>query len=383
MPVADSRNATQPNVCAAALTIELFGCANRGLEGRLSAHALMADPVLSSHLRRLPLVTLYLTERCNSRCVTCDYWRHGRADMTFDAVQRLLPNLAQLDTRVVLLSGGEPLLNPEWERIAHALRDTGLKVWLLTSGLSLAKHARRAAKVFDAITVSLDGTDRQTYEAIRGLDALDKVCEGIRAAAANGVAPGVRVTVQRRNFRQLRRFVALAKELGARQISFLAVDVANPHAFGRTDNFESDLALLPDELPVLDELLGTMERECAADFSSGFIAESPAKLRRLLQYFNALHGKDLYPLVRCNAPEFSAVVGAGGAVQPCFFISGPDEAAGLRGGSRTPFDDLSRVLNGERMRALRASIRAGERAECKTCVCSMWRDTNDLASSIP
>ena len=142
----------------------------------------MADPVLSSPLQRLPLVTLYLTERCNSRCVTCDYWRHGRADMTFNAVQRLLPNLARLDTRAVLLSGGEPLLNPDWERIAHALRDRGLKVWLLTSGLSLGKYARRAANVFDAITVSLDGTDRQTYQAIRGLDAFDKVCEGIRAA---------------------------------------------------------------------------------------------------------------------------------------------------------------------------------------------------------
>jgi len=65
-----------------------------------------------------------------------------------------------------------------------------------------------------------------------------------------------------------------------------------------------------------------MERECAADFASGFIAESPAKLRRLLQYFAAIHGKAPYPLVRCNAPEFSAVVGASGAVRPCFFISG-------------------------------------------------------------
>src|ERR1700735_4814843 len=163
-----------------------------GLEGRLSAQALMSDPVSNSHLHRLPLVTLYLTERCNSRCVTCDYWRHGRADMTFDAVQRLLPNLAQLKTRVVLLSGGEPLLNPDWERSARALRDSGIKVWLLSSGLSLAKYAQRAAKVFDAITVSLDGTDRQTYQAIRGLDALDKVCAGIRAAAANGVAASVR-----------------------------------------------------------------------------------------------------------------------------------------------------------------------------------------------
>jgi Fe-coproporphyrin III synthase len=265
----------------------------------------MADPVPNSHLQRLPLVTLYLTERCNSRCVTCDYWRHGRADMNLRAVQRLLPSLAQLETRVVLLSGGEPLLNPEWSAIAQALRAVGLKVWLLSSGLSLAKHARRAAEVFDAITVSLDGTDRPTYQAIRGLDALDKVCEGIRAAAHLGVAPGVRVTVQRANFRQLPAFVSLAKELGARQVSFLAVDVANPHAFGRTDDFSGDLGLLPVDLPVFDEVLRTMERDHAEDFHSGFIAESPQKLRRILQYFAAIHGAGEYPPVRCNAPEFS------------------------------------------------------------------------------
>jgi MoaA/NifB/PqqE/SkfB family radical SAM enzyme len=341
----------------------------------LSAQALVSDPVPNLSLERLPLVTLYLTERCNSRCVTCDYWRHGRADMTFETVQRLLPSLGRLETRIVLLSGGEPLLNPEWERIAQALGDIGLKVWLLSSGLSLAKHARRAAELFDAITVSLDGTDRKTYQAIRGLDALDKVCEGIRAAAHHGVAPGVRVTLQRANFRQLPAFVSLAKRLGARHVSFLAVDVANPHAFGRSEGFSSDLALRPEELPVLDELLGTMERECAADFRSGFIAESPAKLRRILQYFGAIHGKTPYPEVRCNAPEFSAVIGASGSVQPCFFISGPAGAA-----DGTAFEDFSSALNGERMNALRAAIRAGARAECKTCVCSMWRDPQSFGS---
>jgi MoaA/NifB/PqqE/SkfB family radical SAM enzyme len=333
--------------------------------------------VSSARLHKLPLVTLYLTERCNSRCVSCDYWRHGRIDMNLDAVRRLLPSLRRLGTQVALLSGGEPLLNPEWPSIARALCDAGLKVWLLTSGLSLAKHAGRAAEIFDAITVSLDGVDRQTYQAIRGLDALDNVCDGIRAAAAHGVAPGVRVTLQRANFRQLPAFVSLAKQLGARQVSFLAVDVASPHAFGRTDDFSSDLALLPDELPVLEELLRAMERECAADFRSGFIAESPAKLRRILQYFNALNGIAPYPSVRCNAPEFSAVVGATGRVQPCFFISGPAEASR---GDGMALDDLLGALNAERMSTLRASIRAGERAECKTCVCSMWRDPQRFGS---
>ena len=74
---------------------------------------------------------------------------------------------------------------------------------LLTSGLSLAKHASRASQLFDAITVSLDGTIQPTYAAIRGLDAFDKVCEGIRAAVAAGSKVGLRVTLQRANYREL------------------------------------------------------------------------------------------------------------------------------------------------------------------------------------
>ncbi len=295
--------------------------------------------------------------------------------MDLAAVARLLPSLSRLHTQVVLLSGGEPLLNPEWAAIAELLRGAGHQVWLLTSGLALAKHARRSAELFDSITVSLDGTDEATYAAIRGLDAFDKVCEGIRAAADQGVAPCIRVTLQRGNFRQLPAFVTLARGLGARRISFLAVDVANPHAFGRTDDFVSDLALRPEDLPVLDEIMSTMQHDHAEDFRSGFIAESPQKLRRIAQYFAAIHGVAPYPPVRCNAPEFSAVIGATGLVQPCFFIRGPS-AARLSGCPGDSEYGLEQVLQRADMADLRSTIRAGARAECKTCVCSMWRDPN-------
>ena len=351
----------------------------------MSASALAVDSDIHSHprLRRLPLATLYLTERCNSRCVTCDYWRHGRDDMRLESVRTLLPALRELGTQVVLLSGGEPLMNPDWAAIAGLLREAGIKVWLLTSGLSLAKHAVRAAELLDAVTVSLDGTDRATYQAIRGLDALDKVCEGIQAMAARGVAPGVRVTVQRANFRQLPQFVSLARTLGARQVSFLAVDVANPHAFGRSEAFGSDLALGVEDLSDFDRILSDMEHSCAADFGSGFIAESPLKLRRLYDYFSAIQGRGAYPTVRCNAPEFSAVIGATGQVQPCFFITGPAEAR--LPGSSAPHATavaLPGILNGLGMSALRADIRDGARTECKTCVCSMWRDPDHLERSL-
>jgi MoaA/NifB/PqqE/SkfB family radical SAM enzyme len=321
-------------------------------------------------LESLPLVTLYLTERCNSRCVTCDYWRHGVNDLSLESVERLLPDLETLRTRVVLVSGGEPLLNPQWRAIAELLKSRGLGLWLTTSGLALAKHAQSIAKLFDAVTVSLDGTCAETYAAIRGLDAFHAVTNGVRAVGAAGRAAGLRVTLQRANYRELPRFISLAHEVGAAGVSFLAVDVSNPHAFARLDEFDRDLALRDEDLPELDRLLERVEAEHVEDFRTGFIAESPAKLRRIRNYFAALRGRGAFPRVCCNAPEFSAVVGADGHVSPCFFIAGPAHAP------RAP--ELGAALASAPMRALRAAIRGGGRPECERCVCSMWRDPATL-----
>ena len=325
-----------------------------------------------SELRRLPLITLYLTERCNSRCISCDYWRHGRADLDSAAVKRLLPGLRQLGTRVALISGGEPLLNREWPEIAALLRAEGLQLWLLTSGLALAKHAQRVAQLFAAVTVSLDGSDAPTYAAIRGLDAFERVCQGIRASVDAGAVVGIRVTVQRRNFAQLTRLVSLARELGVRQISFVAIDLASAHAFGRTAGADPGLALQSADLPRLAAQLDELEQAHAADFRSGLIADSPRKLRRMQQYFAALCGQGAFPPVRCNVFEYSAVIDAAGGVSPCFFIGG---ATAPGSGAQLPA-----TLNSEPMRALRQAIRAGTRPECARCVCSLWREPQERAT---
>ena len=136
---------------------------------------------------------------------------------------------------------------------------------------------------------------------------------------------------------------------------------------------------------MFEQVLREMEVTHAEDFRSGFIAESPQKLRRIWQYFAAIQGAAVYPEVRCNAPEFSAVIGATGKVQPCFFISGPGESASPGAAPRPGhdgFEDLAAVLNGDPMAELRTAIRAGARAECKTCVCSMWRDPHTLGGSL-
>jgi hypothetical protein len=90
----------------------------------------------------------------------------------------------------------------------------------------------------------------------------------------------------------------------------------------------------------------------------------------LHSYFAALLGLGDFPAVRCNAPEFSAVVGVHGEVSPCVFIRGP-EVARIGAGLRTAIDLPV-------MQWLRADIRAGKRPECERCVCSLWRDPQRL-----
>jgi len=228
------------------------------------------------------------------------------------------------------------------------------------------------------VTVSLDGATAASYAQIRGLDAFESVCAGVRAARHQGLHVGLRVTVQRGNAGELPRLVELAHQLGASNISFLAADVSHPQAFGRQGPPVYDaaavgevgdvadvagIALRADDLPILAASLATLERVHANDFASGFIAESPAKLRRIEAHYRAGLGLGMPPPVRCNAPEHSVVIEADGGLRPCFFIAGaaPIGEAGLVD-----------ALNAMPQRQLRAHIQAGTRPECERCVCSKW-----------
>ncbi len=333
--------------------------------------------LLTDQLAALPLAIVYLTDRCNSRCVTCDYWKYGQTNLPMERAGSLAVELRDLGAQVVLLSGGEPLLHPRWAEMAEIFRAADLRLWLLTAGLSLHKHAPRAVALCERITVSLDGATPATYRAIRGIEAFEAVCSGIRAAVGQGAQVSLRCTVQRGNFREMPALIKLARELGVAQISFLAVDVSTHVAFARQADYEQTMALRSEDLPEFAAVLDSLEHDFIPEFTSGFIAERPEKLRRLHQYFAALIGQKSgfaieFPPVRCNAPRFSAVIGADGRVQPCYFIPGMGKW------NRQP---LRAALNSPESIALRRAIREGRRSECERCVCSMYRGPRALLLS--
>jgi MoaA/NifB/PqqE/SkfB family radical SAM enzyme len=104
-----------------------------------------------------------------------------------------------------------------------------------------------------------------------------------------------------------------------------------------------------------------------ADFDSGFVAESPDKLRRLPKYYAAILGDGDFPPVRCNAPWVSAVIEADGRVRPCFFHEPIGSVREL------PLDTIVR----RNLPLFRQSLTVGSNPVCQRCVCSLnagWRN---------
>lgn len=336
----------------------------------------------SDKLATLPLLVLYLTDGCNSRCVTCDIWRNPRRNMARSLIEQIAAEVQPLQIRWVVLSGGEAMQHPHWDTAARLLRAAGARVILLTNGLLLRRQVEQVLASVDEVVVSLDAGTAPTYEAIRGVDAFDLVLDGIRAVRAGGVPVTTRTTLQQANFREMPQLIEAAHAADVNSISFLTVDVSNPFAFGA--RFEPDTTLLPitehhpptnaltaADILEFEQILDEVEVRHAALFASGQIAESPAKLRRMAHYFRAVGGALPFEPPRCNAPHTSVVVEVDGTLRPCYFLP-------TMGRFQAGTMPLASAINSDVAQALRRAYRQGERDECARCVCPLYKGPRAL-----
>jgi MoaA/NifB/PqqE/SkfB family radical SAM enzyme len=317
----------------------------------------------------LPIAVFFPTGRCNSRCESCDWWTStGAGELSLEEIGRVADALATLGTRLVLFSGGEPLLRGDILEIADLFRDRGVLLHLHTSGLQLDRMAAAVGHRFARVIVSLDAADEALYQRIRGVPALPIVEHGIARLRRTSpeVTVTLRATLHRLNFRELSRLVDRAKALAVDGISFLAADLSAT-AFSRRDAARVQaLALAPDEVAEFRDVVEDAIDRHRDDFASGYIAESPDRLRRLPQYYAALSGRGEFPPVSCNAPSVSVVIEADGTVRPCFF---QPPIGSVRS---TPLVDLVK----RNLPAFRRTLDVSSDPICRRCVCSLktgWR----------
>ena len=193
IPIADLRNAASGDA-----RTDVADALRDAAAGKAAA---VAGPVMDTRGRALRDLRISVTDRCNFRCVYCmpknvfdaDFKFLPHAELlTFEEIARLAGIFVDQGVRKIRLTGGEPLMRRNLERLVEMLAKLGeLDLTLTTNGALLAKKARSLVEAgLTRVTVSLDSLDDTTFRAMNDVDfPVARVLEGIDAAAAAGLAP--------------------------------------------------------------------------------------------------------------------------------------------------------------------------------------------------
>jgi MoaA/NifB/PqqE/SkfB family radical SAM enzyme len=177
---------------------------------------------LSAHIK--------LTENCQARCISCNYWKTRWQDsISTERAIHLLNECAGCGIRSLRLTGGEPLLRKDmFEVLKQAKTSSFENIIVQTNGLLLKKlHNEVNNSPITKVAVSVDGLET-TNDLIRGINGyFGLALEGIKLLRGKKVV--LSVTLNKMSAQELHRLKEVANEVGAeietnilsRSLSFL------------------------------------------------------------------------------------------------------------------------------------------------------------------
>jgi cyclic pyranopterin phosphate synthase len=169
-------------------------------------------PLTDTLARPIRDLRISVTDRCNFRCTYCmprevfghDFQFLAREELlSFEEIQRLARLFVRAGVTKIRVTGGEPLVRRDVERLIGMLSDLrgdGLADLTLTTNGSLlpAKAARLREAGLDRVTVSLDSLDDAVFQSMNDVRfPVARVLAGIDAAQAAGLPVKVNTVVQR------------------------------------------------------------------------------------------------------------------------------------------------------------------------------------------
>lgn len=169
--------------------------------------------------RTIPLeVTIELTHLCNFRCRHC-YLPAQRETGKLSTARtlRLLEELAAMGTMRLVLSGGEPLLCPDWLEIAQRARALGLILHVYTNGSLIDEDVIAELRPLDPfVEVSFYSADQEVFEHITGVPgSFQHVIRGIELCCDAGMKVSLKVPLMDCNWQGLGSVVRFAETVGA------------------------------------------------------------------------------------------------------------------------------------------------------------------------
>jgi radical SAM protein with 4Fe4S-binding SPASM domain len=258
----------------------------------------------------------HVTERCNYRCTHCYQETYDDNDLPLERLLLIIDQLTDFVSRWqmkhgrtpfqahVNLTGGEPLLRPDFQDLLAAL---ARRVTLFTFGIlcngslidrPMARYLRKMGAAY--VQVSIEGT-RARNDEIRGPRAHDLAVSAVKHLREAGIRTQISFTAHRGNFRD---FLEVARVARGCQASMVWADRLIPWGVG-TDL--TDQLLTTAETREFFEVMHQARRECAEQFSRTEIA-----MARALQFL--VGGGAPY---HCGAGDTIVCVQPNGDLYPC------------------------------------------------------------------
>ncbi len=126
--------------------------------------------------------------RCNLSCTYCNEFDKVSAPVPADEMLRRIDRLADLGTTIITLSGGEPMLHPDYDRLLRRIRERGAIATIITNGylLTPASIQRLNRAGLDYLQISIDNVIPDEVSK-KSLKVLDKKLEWLAEYAEFGV----------------------------------------------------------------------------------------------------------------------------------------------------------------------------------------------------
>ena len=303
------------------------------------------------------LVSWMTTNRCNLRCAHCyqDAEEATDAELTTEEGMRLIDQIAEAGFKVMIFSGGEPLMRPDiYDLVAHAA-SKGLRPVFGTNGTLITPEVARRLKEAGACAmgISVDSLDPAKHDRFRGLEnAFELTCAGIEACKEVALPFQLHTTVVDWNRDEVCAITDFAVERGAMaHYIFFLIPVGRGKFIKETAlEVEENERLLQDIMRKSAGVPIDVKPTCAPQFT---------RVAKQLDVPTRFDRGCLAGLTYC-------VIGSEGIVRPCAYMT--EEAGDVRAQSFADIWRTSPVFERLRTRAYSGACGTCDYAEgCGGC----------------
>jgi MoaA/NifB/PqqE/SkfB family radical SAM enzyme len=284
------------------------------------------DVWLSRRLDRpanyLPILLLFVTDKCNLRCSMCGVWQHadpGEEDgeLTTEEWKAVIRSAARLRTILLSITGGEAILRQDVFEIIRYARENGISVHLCSNGTVLNNDNvdRLRASGVNTVSISIENMVPEVHEQLRGKGSFDRAIRGVRLLRerAPEIRVGINYLITAQNFRNMAEMIPFAESLGVHQIKFAPIHTNLQHKGKRREEFAPLIFTEKD----LDELEAEIKKLAEAASKSRLQTTSRAFLDGIVNlYRNPRRG------FRCYAGYAACAINPRGIVTPCCDMEG-------------------------------------------------------------